>query len=92
MVIRCAGRGHAWEGYGGHGGRLQGGGGRVATKEGWQGAETVFVEQSVLKNDVYEEQEYWNEAEHVLVELVRVLGGGRGLVLGREEGGRRLSS
>ena len=82
-------RGHVWKGhgaYGGHGGRLQGGGGRVATKEEWQGAETVFFEQCVLKYAVYEEQKERNEAEHELVGLVCVLGGGRGYVLEREEG------
>ena len=89
VVSICVWRVHVWEGhgvYGGHGGRLQGAVGRVATKEEWQGAETVFSEQCVLKNAVYEEQEERNEAEHELVELVRVLGGGRGYVLGREEG------
>ena len=65
-----------------HGGRPQGGGERVETKEEWQGAETVFFEQCVLKYAVYEEQEQRNEAEHELVELVRVLGGGRRHVFG----------
>ena len=59
--------------------------GEEKTKEQCQSAKPVFCEQGQVKNAVYEEHVEGNEAEHVLVELVCVLGGGRGHVLGREE-------
>ena len=60
--------------------------GKEKTKEQWQSAEPVFCEQGQVKNGVYEEHVERNEAEHVLVELVRVLAEGRGHVVEREEG------
>ena len=36
-------------------------------KEEWQGEETAFCEQCVLKNAAYEQQNERSDAEHVLV-------------------------